>query len=446
MLLLDVAADFAKPAGLPVVAVHVHHGLSPNADDWAQHVERFAALKGVACRVLPVQVDRSRPSLEAAAREARHFAFATLLLEGDVLLLGHHADDQAETLLLRLLRGSGLGGLAAMRPARPVAGKAVMLRPWLTLPRQMLLEAARQRELVWIEDESNADASFDRNYLRHAVMPALQSRWPAVAAVLGRTAGRMADADALLNEYLDADLAPLLVWPAAAQSPASADIPAGECAATQDADSCPPAPRPALHTEGLLKHSQPRQRALLRRWLFRLGAPIFHDAWIGQLRDLAASCADAEGVLRVAGWELHRFRSALHAFPALPPTLPARVLVWDLQGELDLGAGCGRLQAGSGGLYLAGLTPGMPVTIRFRQGGETIRLHAGGGRRRLKKILQERDVPPWLRERMPLLYLGEELVAVGDCLADAAHALKNAESADSADGQAGVFLRWIRPV
>lgn len=387
---------------LPLQAVHVHHGLSPRADAWAEHVARWCEAAGVPCAVLRVNVDRHRPSLEAAARDARHAALAGVLEPGDALLLAHHADDQAETLLLRLLRGSGLAGLGAMRPVRelPAPADTFLLRPLLGVTRARLEAEATRRGLAWVEDESNADRAFDRNFLRHAILPSLRGRWPAATATLADTARRLADADTLLNEYLDADLAPLLVPAAAAY--------------------------PALAVAGLLAHPLPRRTALLRRWLARLGAPLFHEAWLAQLLALAAARQDSEGELRVAGWEAHRYRGCLHAFPALPAPPVATSIDWTLDGHLDLGPAAGRLVAlpptADSGLPLAGLFPGMPVSVRFRAGGERLAPAGGVGHRPLKKVLQDLHLPPWLRARVPLLYVDGQCVAVGDRLAAAGFA------------------------
>ncbi len=402
---------------LPLLAVHVHHGLSPRADAWAEHVTQWCAAAGVPSRVLRVTVDRARPSLEAAARDARHAALAGELQPGDALLLAHHADDQAETLLLRLLRGSGLAGLGAMRPLRALSSPpdAYLLRPLLGVTRARLEAEATRRGLAWVEDESNADRAFDRNFLRHAILPSLHERWPAATATLADTARRLADADALLNDYLDADLAPLLVPVDAAY--------------------------PALAVAGLLAHPAPRRTALLRRWLARLDAPLFHEAWLAQLLALAAAREDSEGELRVAGWEMHRYRDCLHAFPVLPP--PAgEAIDWTLDGSLDLGPAAGRLQVlpatADTGLPLAGLVPGMAVTVRFRAGGERLAPAGGVGHRPLKKILQDLHLPPWLRARVPLLYMDGQCVAVGDRLAAAGFA-------PAPDRPPALRLAWCPP-
>ncbi len=402
MLLLDIVRACAA-GRLPVLAVHV---------------ERTCAAAGVPCTVLHVQVDRAQPSREAAARDARHGAFAAVLAPGDALLLAHHADDQAETLLLRLLRGSGLTGLGAMRAVRRVAAieDAWLLRPLLDVPRATLLQAATQRGLVWVDDESNRDISFDRNFLRHEILPALRPRWPALVDTLTRTAHRLATADALLNDYLDADLQPLL-----------------------RADS---AARATLEVAALLAHPPLRRPALLRRWLARIGAPVFNEAWLGELLALASARIDAEGELRVAGWEVHRHRGRLHAFPQLPPADVRCVHGWHLTGTLALGAGHGALvalpAAAAEGLALAGIPAGQAVAVRFRSGGERLAPAGGVGSRPLKKLLQDIGLPPWLRQRVPLIYVEDRLAAVGDLIVDA-------DFAPAPARPVSVRLAWRQP-
>lgn len=425
MLLLDCVRDAIARAGvdahagvdgqLPVLAVHVHHGLNPHADDWAGHVAQTCAEAGIDCVVKRVAVARNVASREAAARSARYAAFHEVLKPGDALLLAHHADDQAETFLLRLLRGSGLSGLGAMRKARleSAVPDCWLLRPLLDLPRSTIEAEARRRGLRWVEDPSNADPSIDRNLLRHEVLPGLGTRWPAVIRTLAATARRLAEADGLLNEYLDRDLPALLV----------ADPLAG---------------RPVLAVEPLLARRPAAQRALLRRWLARIGAPVLQEDWIDQLLAIAAARADAEGKLLAGGWEFHRYRGRLFAFPQLPPCAVERAIPWpEPAAVLDLGAAHGRLLATGAGLALA-LPAGEPVCVRFRVGGERLTPAGGSGSRPLKKVLQDTGLPPWLRARVPLLYVGDRLAAVGDRVADAAFV--------PAPGRpATLHLRWETP-
>jgi tRNA(Ile)-lysidine synthase len=406
-LLLHEAVQHARADSLELLAVHVHHGLSRHADAWAAHAAAHCARLGVPLQVVHVTVRRDVPSLEQAAREARHAALAGLLRPGDGLLLAHHADDQAETLLLRLLRGSGLAGLGAMRPWRPVAGPAdaLLLRPLLALSRADIEARARAAGLDWIEDDSNLDTTFDRNYLRGEVMPLLQARWPGAAAVLARDAALLGEAAAVLDTFLDDELA-------------------GLCDA-----------RGALDAAGLLAREPARRALLLRRWLLRCGAPVPAAARLEDLLALAAARPDAEGHLDWAGWELHRFRGRLQAFARLPALSPLAV-DWDLTGRLPLGEGGGELvaepwQPDRPGLAL-GLPAGTAVRVGRRSGGERFRPAGDDHTRELKKWLQARGVPPWWRQRLPLLFTpGGELLAVADLAA-----------AQPAAGPPQVLLRW----
>lgn len=403
---------------VPLQVLHIHHGLSPQADHWAEQVRVYCVAHAVPCAVLAVTVERARPSREAAARSARHAALTAQLVPGDALLLAHHRDDQAETLLLRLLRGSGLTGLGAMTESRRLAdpatgrpGDIFLWRPLLGVARADIVADARQRGLRWVDDESNADTGHDRNFLRHEVLPLLATRWPAAAGVLARTAPRLAAADALLNAYLDADLAPLL-------APGSADT----------------GGRATLDATALGAMAPGKRNALLRRWLLGIGAPLLTEAWLEQLQGLAAARIDSEGVLTVGGWELHRFRGRLVAFPALPPVPAAAAALPDFGGLVLQPAGTGE----PGGLALA-VPAGAALTVRLRRGGERLRPAGGAGSRPLKKVLQELHVPPWLRARVPLLYVDGELAAVGDYLAAAAFA-------PGPDRPPTLQLRWPRPV
>ena len=191
VLLVALAELSSSRPNFPALrAVHVHHGLSPYADDWADHCQSICQNLGVELVVHWVEVASHQASLERAARVARYQVFESVLKPGEILLQGHHQDDQAETLLLRLLRGTGVDGAKAI-PAQRRLGAGEVFRPLLDFSREQLAQYARHQQLQWIEDESNQDTGFDRNYLRHQVLPLLQQRWPAASKVLARFAGSM---------------------------------------------------------------------------------------------------------------------------------------------------------------------------------------------------------------------------------------------------------------
>ena len=244
-VLLHAAAGLRERLQLDLCAVHIHHGLLPDADAWTAHCARVCAELGVSLSVRRLAL---RPgagaSLEAVAREARYAAFRALLQPGERLATAQHRDDQAETLLLALLRGAGVHGLAAM-PARAPLGAGVLLRPFLALPRTALADYAEAHGFAWVEDPSNADLAHDRNRLRHAVIPLLRERWPALDRTLARSAAYCAEAAELLDASADELLAGL-----------AADLPN------------------ALSIRRLRTLDDARRRLVLRRWLRRQGLPL----------------------------------------------------------------------------------------------------------------------------------------------------------------------------
>ncbi|EGH28298.1 tRNA(Ile)-lysidine synthetase, partial [Pseudomonas syringae pv. japonica str. M301072] len=205
-VLLHLLAELASRETLPALnAIHVHHGLQTAADGWPEHCQQVCKTLGVAFESVRVQVEPAA-SLEQAARQARYSAFSERLVEGEVLLTGQHRDDQAETLLFRLLRGAGVRGLAAM-PDQRVLGRGHLLRPLLDVSRKQLEDYAHRHGLNWIEDPSNDDQQFSRNFLRSQVVPLLTSRWPQAAASLARTARHLGEAQQLLDELALQDIA-----------------------------------------------------------------------------------------------------------------------------------------------------------------------------------------------------------------------------------------------
>jgi tRNA(Ile)-lysidine synthase len=357
-----------EPAALRVV--HVHHGLQAAADAWAAHCAAFAASLGLPFQLRRVDIDAADPAgPEAAARSARYAALRSAMSAGDLLLTAHHRDDQAETLLLRLLRGSGLRGLAAMQPLSDFA-PGRLWRPLLETPRAALLDYAQRHRLAWIEDPHNADPRYARSWLRRDILPSLQARFPQVEASLTRTAAHAAEAAGLLDELATIDLA----------APDHAALPAG-----------------ALSLPALARLSPARRRNLLRHWLRQAGF-LAPDAALFERFDeeLLQAGADAEPCLRWSGCELRRYRDALFALPPLPPP-PAGdwSLDWHSGASLGLPPGCGSL--------VAETSPPYPLRVRFARAGERLRLKPGAPSRSLKNLFQERALPPWLRQRMPVI-------------------------------------------
>jgi tRNA(Ile)-lysidine synthase len=377
----------------PLIAVHVHHGLSPQADAWQAHCAQVCADLDVPLHSHHLNLARSaRTSLEALARNARYQTLASCLQENEVLLTAHHAEDQAETLLLQLLRGAGAAGLAAM-PAQRALGAGMLLRPWLEITRAQIQAYAEQQGLRWVEDESNASLAFERNFLRHQVLPLLQSRRAGVVTALARSARHQAENAELLHDLGEID------WVAArgqALPQVYGDIPAATT-------SYPP-----LQVSALALLSPPRQRNLLRVWLQNCAIRPPPAARLDMLRQQVLSAAtDSQPLLRWRDGEIYRYRGQLHVLPPLPP-LPTQPLPWRGEAYLNLPLGCLYAQQKRGqGVYLPS---GAQISVRFRQGGESLRIN--GHRHKLKKYLQEHAMPWWERSFLPLLYVDNELAVI----------------------------------
>ncbi len=386
-------------------AVHVHHGLQPSADAWVEHCERVCGHWSVPLRVERVRVEGiADHGLEAAARQSRYRALSALLTGHDVLVTAHHRTDQAETLLLQLLRGGGPHGLAGM-PESSTLGSGRMLRPLLRLSREQLLAYARAHALEWVEDPSNEDTGLRRNYLRHEVVPLLQTHWPEYEETLQRSAGLQAEAAGLLDQL-----------------------------AAQDLDTCAGDLAASLSVGAITRLAGARRRNLLRYWLRQQDLAVPNQAQMRRIeQDMLTSREDANPLVTWSGVELRRYRDALLAMPVLPSP-PGESLSWDLREKLLLPAGCGELvaeRAHGAGLRLENAS----VEVRFNQTGERIRPVFSKHHKRLKHLCQEAAVPPWVRERLPLIYHGQRLAAVAD-------AWLAADYAAGPDEQ-GWRLRWL---
>lgn len=361
----------------PLRAIHIHHGLQAAADSWPEHCRAVCAALNIPLQVIYVEVGE-QASVEQAARDARYQAFAASLQPGEVLMLGQHQDDQAETLVLRLMRGSGVAGLQGMPLSRELAAGR-LLRPLLGISRQQLQTYAKQHELNWIEDPSNQADDYDRNFLRNRVMPLLKERWPAVAPVLQRTAGHMQEAQQLLDELALQDL-----------QQTRAEVHAGGVEL------------PALQLNRVRQLSFARQKNLLRHWLADKGRAADTAHWQGW-QGLLNAASDSEPLWQLEHGTLQRYRQLVYWVPDgwRKSPQPLRLTI-DKAGMYPLD--------NNGQLCIQGDLPA-PVTVRYRQGGERMRLPGRGGRD-LKRLLQEHSIVPFVRQRLPLLFCQDELVAI----------------------------------
>jgi len=381
-LLLHVVAS----CHCDVTAIHINHQLQSNHRQTEQFCRDVCDQLGVPIVVEHVDVevsDTGAGGLEEAARNARYSVFERRLRKGELILMAHHGDDQAETVLFRLLRGSGVNGLAGM-PANRALGRGSLYRPWLAVGRNRLEEVAVSSGLSWVEDPSNESQVYDRNYLRHAVIPGLKKRWPGFLKRVGHSAGACRES-AELNQRLAE-----LHW-----------------------QSCSDKGR--LSLAALRELTALERRNLVRWWLQqqRLEVPASVSLDKG-LADLLSAADDRSPELRGSGFSLRRYRSYLYLVPHMTvPESPVRLgpnesVVW----------GVWRLRLVSNPAVGNSKKFPPPIRVSTRQGGERVKIRPDGPSRALKTWLQEQGVPPWERAVLPLVYgrggEGEELIAIGD--------------------------------
>ncbi len=416
-VLLHLAAASCKQRGIQLFAFHVHHGLSPNADHWLAHCEEQAQQAGVAFVARKVQINpHDKLGIEQAARWARYDALADMCTSNDVslLLTAHHQDDQAETVVLQLLRGAGLPGLSAMgilQSEHALLGAGIALgRPLLEMTRADLELWAETNAIRHIVDESNDNLRFRRNEVRHQLMPLLEQQLPGVQKSIARSARHLQTAQRLLDELAAMDL----------QSCAEAD---------------------SLVIERLRQLSHDRLDNLLRYWIRQCGADHCpSDAQLCQLREqMLRARDDGHPLLSLCGLTLERqsgYLLARHA-ESHPKNLPSEILLhWQGESEIAIPAWQGRLvfeTAGGPGLDRVQLLQG-PLRLRPRSGGERLKLDSKRPSRTLKNLFQESDVPARERVWLPLLYLGDELVFAAGLGMDVRAGRVNE----------GICLRWQR--
>ena len=371
-------------------AVHVNHGLHAAADAASAHCRKIAQRLAVPLRVIRVRVPRARgESLEAQAREARYAALARELRTGEVLVSAHQLDDQLETVLLQLLRGAGLAGIAAM-PALMRFGAGWYARPLLTRSRVELESWVRRRALPWVEDAMNADERLDRNYLRRRVLPQMRARWPGLATAVARSARHAAQAQRLLAEFGEADL-----------------------------ERC--ADGAALSVAALRTLGIERRTNALRAWIVAQAHPLPDARRLAELAGpLLAARADANPMVAWADVvaRRHAGRLSIEARSAASP-LAELTWAWRSSRELLLPRALGRLALISdahGPIDLGRLPE--ELIVRWRRGGERLRPREGGPSRALKALLQQARVPPVERAYLPLLYARMRLIAVADRWSD----------------------------
>lgn len=375
-LLLTLAAPICRLANRPLRAIHINHGLQAGAADFEQHCQALCQRLNVPLTVVGVTVDPNLGGVEAAARDARYRAFQAHIPAGDSVWLAQHQDDQAETLLLAALRGSGIRGLAGMPYCRHAHG-LTFVRPWLSVARRYLEDHASKLSLAWCDDPTNSDVAFDRNRLRHEVLPALKARWPEAARALSNSAEHAGEADALLSEYA---LAELDILRAGASS---------------------------IDAAALATRSRPRQRLLVRTWCQQQLLPTPPQRRLDSLLDQLTAATDASVHVAWPEAEARVWKRRLYLMAPLEP-LPAWQCTWEGKPGLVTPAGILELSVQASAPLTQTATP---LTLRGRQGGEVIVL-AGRGRRDVKRLLQEAQIPPWERERLVMVMAEDACLGV----------------------------------
>ena len=403
VVLMDTLDRLRAEFQIELSAMHVNHGLSPHAGDWQAFCEAQCSGRGIALAVHRVTVVDDGNGIEASARALRHRAYASAAV--DCVVLGHHLDDQAETFLLQLLRGAGPKGLAAMPVFRAGArGRAALLRPLLAVRREEIEAQARQRELAWITDDSNATSVYDRNFLRNETLPPLGLRYPGYRETLARAARNMAD-------YLEL---------------------ADELAALDLDDT-------GLTAQKLRALSSARALNLLRYQFALQGLPMPQRSQLEEaLRQCREAGPDAQVRIDFGSHVLRCYRGRVELVQEGGEAPPGWQAQWDGEQKLllpaDLGSLLARPATGSG-IALRHFRQ-QPAIVRGRSGGESLRREQAGPRRTLKNLMQETAVPPWERARMPLVFFGDRLAWVPG--------LGVAAEFRAGAGEAGVEPEWDR--
>ncbi len=378
----------------PLLALHINHQLSGDADGWQREVEHYCSLRDITLITTKVDV-AGAGGLEKAARIARYQAFESVLQTDDLLLLAHHADDQAETLLLRLLRGAGLQGLAAIPRTRKI-GSGVLLRPFLKIEKQELIVYAEANNIAYVNDTSNTNVKFDRNFIRHNIIPPLKKRWPATISRCLETTELLNEQAQLLQEYVNQDYEKVV------------------CKKERLGFS--------INLGSIISLSRLRQIAVLREWFRRLGENYPSRDQMEQIIKLTTAAQDAQPRLQLGQHVISRYDNKLYYLPLLEESIEACELSDSYTAFND--GSCLEVRSSD-----CGLDAEKSYRIEFREGGE--RCHPYGRRhsQTLKKLLQEYQLEPWLRDRVPIIYCGDQIAAVGDLWVEKSFFVKNGKPA-----------------
>lgn len=364
-------------------AKHIHHGLSEQADQWVIHCQRICVELGLDFQSEKVEVDvGSYEGLEAAAREARYKALLNDEQANTAILLAQHADDQLETFLLQLKRGAGPKGLAAMPVVSEQVNHINLIRPFLAMHKSVIgrieiEQYAKAHNLNWIEDESNANTRFDRNFLRQLVLPNLTQRWPELSSAVKRSARLCAQQQQLLEEVVAEKLAKML-----------------------DA-------RKRLNTQSLLQCSTLWQAQILRYWLSTVGANMPSEAVLTEIQQILIAREDANPIVKWHRWQVRRYQNSLYCLTDFDQAQPENI-------ELEVGK-TAQLADDLGWVLVENPGDGGPLTsAQIRFGGYALKFKPLGEKfsKPIKQWFQRWGIEPWCRQVIPLVFINNELVAI----------------------------------
>ena len=408
-VLLHVLASIQNKIKPKLIAVHINHGISNDADLWVKHCQRICEDLVIEFQTFSVDLShKSDKGTEAFAREKRYEVLGNLISSHDLLLTAHHMDDQVETILLQLMRGSGPDGLVGMPQAREFS-KGILLRPLLDYSREKIRDYALSESLSWVEDESNKSNKYDRNFLRNRIIPELITRWPGALKTIQRAARHQAEARSLINEISRCDL----------------DVVCESIYTKVDISRF-------NNLSGI------RKKNVLRAWIKKnkLDMP---DAQIIEkiIAEVIHANTDRNPCVKWKGGEVRRYRGYLYIMKLLPAHDVGLRKLWDLDESLKLTSGYLKAVSGKGSGIKKDMLSNDIVEIRYRQGGEQIRPSGRVETHELKKLFQAQGILPWLRDRIPLIYHKNELIAVADLWVES----KYAATEDEAAWQ--IIWKWI---
>jgi tRNA(Ile)-lysidine synthase len=371
-----------------ITAVYVHHGLQAEADVWAEHCQYTAQNLSVDFKLLKVNAKPGHgESPEEAARNARYAALKALIDTDCALLVAQHQEDQLETVLLQLFRGSGLRGLSGMPESMPF-GQGVMLRPLLNVPKQDIIDYAHTHQLQWVDDPSNSVSDYDRNFLRNEVLPLLKQRWPVLDKTVTRSATHCASAEMLITQI-----------------------------AQQWFETVFNADDETLSITQLQQFDYQHQAHIIRAWFKHFALKMPAQAFVDRvMSEVVSARPDSDPVLIGHGYSIRRYRDKLYCLRQTAKLVLTEEILW-FKTTTSLDVGHERLLTyvpATKGIDAESWRNANSIAVKFRVGGEMLDLPRREGRHSLKNLFQEAGIPPWERATMPLVYLDDKLAAVGE--------------------------------